>query len=230
MSEPVGRRDRSRALEIRRRVLDSRKHFWHSSDFDAPPSTIEHILGALVGEGELIRVRKGLFWRGAMTLVGMSPPSPMELARQLAGPDGLGLTGLSAANALGVSTQVPRRTHIAVPARAPADYRQVEFRSRPARTGRIAARLTPREVTLLEFLDDPSGSELDAASTWRRIREEIASGRVRPERLASAARTEPAPTRARLTALLGQAGFPDQAKRVPPVDPRTAGRALVSMA
>lgn len=229
MSHHPERRDRLGATAIRRQVLSSRKRFWRSSDFEAPQSTIEHILGDLVSLGELIRIRKGLFWRGSMTPVGMSPPSPMELAKQLAGPNGLGLTGLSAANALGVSTQVPRSTHIAVPNRAPADYRQVCFRSRPTQTGRVSARLTPREVTLLEFLADPSGSELDPTSTWGRIRDEITSGRVRPDRLASAAKTETAPSRARLATLLRQAGFPDQAVRVPSVDRRTADRALASL-
>jgi hypothetical protein len=85
---------------------------------------------------ELIRVRKGLYWRGVQTPLGMSPPHPDALVRELVGSSAVGPAGLSAANALRLSTQVPRRAHVAVPARAPESTGLVRFVSRPTRTAR----------------------------------------------------------------------------------------------
>lgn len=220
-------RDRARAQRHRRRILRSRNQFWRSADLLGPASTAQHLLNDLTEAGELRRLRKGLYWRGTKTPLGMSPPPTDALVRELAPTTGVGPAGLSAANALRLSTQVPRRSEIAVPARPPADLGTVKFVSRAARTARKSARLTATEVALLEALDGWERLlEVSPAEAWERLSRMLADGTVRPGRLAQAARTEPAAARARLEALLRDSGHPAEAERVPHQDPRTMSAAL----
>jgi len=151
------------------------------------------------------------------------------LAAEVSGGTGVGPAGLSAANLLRLSTQVPRRVQIAVPARAGRSTSTVEFVSRAARTGRRLAGLDRTEVAMLEVLNDLSTSELSPQESWRALRGAVMSGRVRPDRLAKAAKTEPAVTRARLSELLTDAGMAGLAAKVPPADPRVRKRALASV-
>ncbi len=109
------------AGEVRERVLASRDRFWRPDSFgDHSPDAVAQALSRLTRDGELRRVRRGLYWRGTPTRLGMAPPPPDRLAREVAGQSrGTGPAGRSAALALGLSTQVPRHETIAVPARAP---------------------------------------------------------------------------------------------------------------
>lgn len=159
----------------------------------------------------------------------MSRPSTDQLARELASGKGVGPAGLSAANLLRLSTQVPRRAKIAVPSRAGRSTATVDFVSRASSTGRRVAGLGSTEVALLEVLGDPSTSELSPRESWKQLREVVSSGRVRPERLARAAKTEPARTRARLAELLTDEGYPELAEKVPGVDKRVRKRALAGV-
>ncbi|WP_022886296.1 hypothetical protein [Glaciibacter superstes] len=224
-------RDRQGAARARQAVLASRDRFWQPSDLQLSPSTVHHLLGDLEDRGELRRIRRGLYWRGTKTPLGMAPPSPERLVEALTPGAGVGPAGLSAANALRLSTQVPRRAQIAVPDRAPSDAGAVMFVSRAARTGRAATRLTPTEVAMLEVLDDwPALVEVELAQATRQLTELLRSGIVRAERLADAATTEPGQTRARLRALLTAAGRSDLADRVPAADRRTESAALATLA
>jgi len=69
---------------------------------------------------------------------------------------------------------------------------------------------------------------LSPQESWRELRGAVMSGRVRPDRLAKAAKTEPAVTRARLSELLSDAGMAGLAAKVPPADRRVRDRALAS--
>ncbi len=82
---------------------------------------------------------------------------------------------------------------------------------------------------MLEVLKDLSTSELSPQESWRELRNAVMSGRVRPDRLAKAAKTEPEVTRARLSQLLSDAGMVGWAAKVPPEDPRVRERALASL-
>lgn len=223
-------RDRQGAARARQAVLASRDRFWQPADLQLGPSTVHHLLGDLEDRGELRRIRRGLYWRGMKTPLGMAPPSPERLVEALTPGAGVGPAGLSAANALRLSTQVPRRAQIAVPNRAPSDAGAVMFVSRAARTGRAATRLTPTEVAMLEVLADwPTLVEVEPAQATRQLTELLRSGTVRAERLADAATTEPGQTRARLRALLTAAGRSDLADRVPAADRRTESAALATL-
>ena len=211
------------------RVPRSSNRFWRFTDFPgSSASASQHLLTDLAVRSELMRVRKGLYWRGVQTPLGMSPPHPDALVRELVGSSAVGPAGLSAANALRLSTQVPRRAHVAVPARAPESTGLVRFVSRPTRTARAKARLTPVDVALLETLGDwESVVEVPASQGWARLRGMLEADGAMAERLALASPTEPGGVRARLAALLSAAGRRDLSDQVPDVDPRTRVAALV---
>lgn len=225
----MAKRERSRADTIKRGILRSRNTFWHPSDLDLPSSTAGHILRRLVVEGELRHVRKGIYWRGTMTPLGMSPPPTTRLIRELVGTVGVGESGLAAANRLGMSTQIPRILEIAIPGPAPKGElgsQAIRFVSRASRTGRVAQRLTGREVALLEMLADLSTIEIGPRRAWETLLSEATSGRVRLDRLARAAKTEPATSRARLARLLEATGHRDLAGRMGPLSSEQRNRAM----
>lgn len=211
----------------RARVLRSSNRFWHPDELSGAPSTIQHLLADLVRDGELRHIRKGLYWRGSRTPLGMSPPPVEALVRELAPGRGIGPAGLSAANVLHLSTQIPRRAEIALPIRPPSDVAAVKFVSRAARTARRTAKLASIEVAFLESLEAwEKVLEVPTEEAWRILKGLVTSGAVRADRLARAARTEPAPVRARLYAMLKDSGAEDLAARIRSVDARTTRAAM----
>ena len=191
------------ASEIRKRVLASRDRFWRPEDFDGSPDAVAQALSRMTRSGEVRRVRRGLYWRGAPTRLGMAPPPPGRLIDAVAGGTGSGPAGWSAALALGLSPQVARRETVAVPGRSPRSPGSVHYVSRAASTKRRDERLRPTEVALLEVLRDWDGLvEVPNANAVARIGRIADSGTVRLDRLARAAETEPPRVRERLRHLL----------------------------
>jgi len=220
-----GRDRRTPGLE-RQRILSSSRRFWRPADLSGPTSTVQHLLAALTHDGELRRVRRGLYWRGVKTPLGMSPPPTDDLLEALVPGGGVGPAGLSAANALRLSTQVPRAVEVAVPQRAPADGGTLRFVSRAARAGRLDADLQPMEVALLEVLESwDRVVEIPEVEAWARLVTLLRSGVARPDSLAQAGRTEPGAVRARLRSLLEASGHGELAERVPAPDRRVAAGA-----
>jgi Family of unknown function (DUF6088) len=206
----------SAAARVRSRVLSSPERFWRPTDFEGPPGAVDAALSRLAREDELHRVRRGLYWRGRKTLLGMAPPPPESVARELAGPYGVGPAGTNAASALGMSTQLPARAVIAVPSRPPSGTPSIRFVDRSGRYGRVRARLRPTEVALLEVLEDPNRfTELTWDDLTKRMRDLIDVGKLDPTRLSKAALTEPARIRERLRALFRNVGRTSAADAIP---------------
>lgn len=202
---------------VRKRVVRSRDRFWRPEDFDGAPGAVTKTLSRLAREGELRRVRRGLYWRGAPTRLGMAPPRPDRVVHEVVDGAGTGPAGWSASLALGLSTQVPRRDVIAVPARAPRNPGAIRFVSRAASTKRRDERLRPGEVALLEVLRDwHTVVEVPADVAVERIATLAEEGTVRLDRVARAAATEPPRVRERLRRLLEAIGRPGNAAAVPP--------------
>lgn len=219
-------RDRATASHERDRILRSRNRFWRPDDLATSGSTTLHLLADLADAGELRHVRRGLYWRGAKSPLGMAPPPTEALVSELAPGPGVGPAGLYASNVLRLSTQVPRWAETAVPFRAPRDAGAIRFWERRSRTGRRAARLNPTEVAFLEVLSSwESVIELPPTEARERLLELLASDTIREDRLAKAAATEPASTRARLRELLRIHRRDDLADSVPAPDSRTAAAA-----
>jgi hypothetical protein len=205
------------AAEVRERVLRSRDRFWRPEDFEASPEAVAQALSRMVRTGELRRVRRGLYWRGSPTRLGMAPPPLRRLTGEVVTGPGSGPAGSSAALVLGLSTQVARREAIAVPARAPRDLGPVHFVSRAAATKRRDERLRPLEVALLEVLRDwDRVVEVPVSDAFDRIARLAETGKVRLDRLARASATEPPRARERLRRLLDGIGHPEMADAVRP--------------
>ncbi|MGK2959328.1 MAG: hypothetical protein ACSLFB_13225 [Acidimicrobiales bacterium] len=133
--------------------------FFTPHDVPGTTSAVETALSRLAGPaGPIERVRQGLYWKKPPpTPFGTARPDPTDAAFAAAGL-GAGLAGASAANALGLSSQVSRQPLIAVVGRPPKGIRGVQFTSRSNPCRIILTRL---EVTVLEALRDfPDHSEL----------------------------------------------------------------------
>jgi hypothetical protein len=162
--------------------------FFRRKDFAGGDRAVESALSRLTAEGELVRVRKGLYFRGKHTRFGMTHPSTLEAALAVGGP-GSGPSGVAAAQMLGLTTQVPATAEVAVPGPTPDPMKGVRFRSRPY--SRRERRLTPIEVAVLEVLRDPHAAEATWPQVAGRIRELIDQGEVRAGVLATEAADEP---------------------------------------
>ncbi|HEY5342895.1 MAG TPA: DUF6088 family protein [Solirubrobacteraceae bacterium] len=217
------------AQQVRRRVLRSDERLWRIEDFEGSPSAVNNELRRLISRGELVRVRRGVYWRGKKSRFGMIGASQGEAVQKLFGAqEAIGATGWHATNLLGLSTQVSPVEALAVTHRRPDGLHNVKISSRAARSGRREAKLNGMEVTFLEALEGwDRYVEADGATALERFGELLDREDVRVERLVRASRTEPPVVRERLRAVLRHGGYEEQAERVPAArDPRTRARAL----
>ena len=208
--------------EVRKRILASFDHFWRPEDFGGSPDAVAQALSRLTRAGDLRRVRRGLYWRGTPTRLGMAPPPSDRLVGEIIDGPGTGPARWSAALALGLSTQVARREAVAVPGRAPRSPRPVHFISRAASTKRRDEELRPAEVALLEVLRDwDELVEVPTKEAVDRIAQLANSGALRLDRLTRASETEPPRVRERLRYLLGALRRPELAESVRPARSET---------
>lgn len=204
------------AAEVRRRVLRSSDRFWHVEDFDGDPHAVVLELRRLVEAGELERVRRGVYWRGRKTRFGMAVPPAVEAVREIVGEgEAVGAAGWYATNILGLSTQLSPTPVVAVTRRPPTGLRGIRLVNRASRVGRRRAKLNEIEVTLLEALEGwDRYVELDRLEALERFAELLERDDVRVERLVRAAETESPRVRERLRAVLGHAGFANEAEKI----------------
>lgn len=179
---------RSMAAAVRERVSSSAPGvFLRRKDFVGSDRAVESELSRMVLAGELIRVRRGIYYRGRPTRFGMTRPSLVDAAIAVAGP-GSGPAGVSAAHLLGLTTQVPGIVEIGAAGKVPEAMKGVRFRLRPY--GRRGLGLTPVEVAVLEVFRDPGSAEMAWVEVEVRVAELIASGTIRASALAEEAAEE----------------------------------------
>lgn len=173
----------------------------------ATPAAASKALARLAAQGEVRRLRKGVYYMPKPTLLGESRPSQPALIQKLlehrARP-----TGLTAANLLGLTTQLPARAeYVAYATAVPSGLETARLRLRPRER---AVALAPRDAALLEVIRDRGRhSELGAEETYTRIRAILQDGeRARLQQLRDAALLEPPRARAILGALMVTAGLP----------------------
>jgi hypothetical protein len=184
-------------------ILNSNNRFWEPADFSQSPSRVLHVLGEMVVEGELRRIRRGLYWRGTATPLGMSPPPAEAILAKVVGKDGVGPSGIYAAYVLRLSTQIPRLPEYAVPVRIPENLPGMIIRSRAARWKRRDAKLRPTEIALLEVLEGWSNLiEVSDAKAMKTLQRLLKDGDVRATALQVGAGTEPIQVQRRLESLL----------------------------
>jgi hypothetical protein len=207
----------SLASKVRNRILTSGDRFWSPADFDGSPAAVAQTLSRMVRAGEIRRMRRGLYWHGAQTRLGMAPPPSSLFANEMIDGPGIGPAGWSAALELGLSTQVPRRDTFAIPVRSPRVPGSIRLVSRAASYKRRDENLRPGEVALLEVLREWNALvEISDDDALRKIANFIATGALRPEKLARAADTEPSRVRERLRWLFGELGRSELTKAIRP--------------
>ena len=204
------------AARVRSRVLASSDRFWAVSDFDGAPTAVRMALQRLASQGELTRVRRGVYWRGRETRFGFTTSPPVQAVREVIGSgEAVGAAEWYATNLLGLSTQVSPRPVVAVSRRVPTGLSNVRVVNRASRTARRDAHLNEIEVTLLEALEGwDKYIELDSAAAVSRLQALLRRHDVRVDRLVRASRTESPRVRERLRRLLAEAGLTAQAKRI----------------
>jgi hypothetical protein len=216
------------ARKVRRRVLASSDRFWRISDFSEASRATTDELRRLVAQGELTRVRRGLYWRGHQTRFGLRPADRSDAVDAIVKRrDAVGPAGWNATNLLGLSSQVPAAEILAMSHRPPEGLDGIRWVDRRHRTARRTARLNGLEVALLETLDGwERYVEVDADDALQRLVRVVGDERVRVDRLVRASRTEPARVRERLRAVLRGAGLNEAADEIEPArDARTRARA-----
>lgn len=204
-------RSTSVAKRVRTRIERGGERFWRHEDFaDLPPTAVAMALSRLAREGFLKRERKGVYYRARQTPFGMSLPSASaSVALALRAP--VHPAGLTAANALGFTTQNPARLEYATPAHDPPSA----LAAADVRTRRPMSRkgLPVEDGALLEFLRDRGrSSDLSPEKTYERLYQ-LLSDSDRFARLARAALDEPPRVRAMLGALGTQVGADPTALR-----------------
>lgn len=103
--------------------------FWSLGDFPKlPPRQVAAALATLHKKGTLKRYGRGLYYIPKKTIIGEAPPTPFEIARQLARGERIVLAGLSAYNRLGLTTQVPARPIVAANKKLGTDAVEVLLR------------------------------------------------------------------------------------------------------
>jgi hypothetical protein len=171
-------------------------------DFDSR-SAVDTALSRLADDPEvpLIRVRRGLYWRGSTSRFGKDRPSPADIVIAVAGDrGGIGPSGWSASRDLGLTSQRPATEEFATVAPPPTGIKGVVFRRRsnPKR-----ANLRYHEIAALEVLGAwPAYVDSDWADLVLAIKARIRSHEIRPSVLLDAARFEPGAAAGRLAALM----------------------------
>jgi len=138
-------------------------------------------------DGELVAVRRGLYYRGKKTSYGMTTPRVEDVAREVLGTRGVGPAGYSAARSWGVTTQIPPVWHVAT--LRPVEM--IEGVKQHARRNLARADLNEKEIALLELLRAP---EVYIEAGWAdfvtKVRDAVRTGRVRESALRSAVASE----------------------------------------
>lgn len=134
-------------------------------------------------EGDLVQVRKGLYYRGRRSRYGMTRPRIEEIVREVLGARGVGPAGYSAARAWEVTTQVPSVLEMSTlrSVHSISGVKQV-LRRNLARVD-----LNEKEIALLEILRSP---EVYVETGWAtlvgKVRESAKAGEIREEMLRAA--------------------------------------------
>ena len=189
------------------RVSRGGERTWRLADLqELPQSAAAKSLSRLAERGVLVRLGKGLYYRGRATAFGQSRPKPSELLALANENTRLFPAGVAAANLIGLSTQTPRRIEVSTAAMSVPGLLLGD--EAVAHTRRPAAwnRLSDLEAAILEVLRD-GGRTVDSAPdvAVERVRALLRGGNVF-ENLLRASVTEPPRVRALLGALGEVAG------------------------
>lgn len=188
---------------VERRLKHRPGRLFTYGDFDdLSANAVATALSRLAARGVIKRARKGVYYVPRHTALGEVPPDPVVLGAAVSR-RGSSLSGLSAAHALGLTTQVPAHVELAVDGMRPSPLRGVTFRPR---FGTKRSGLHPGEAALLEVLRDITRlPDLPAVETADKLRRLLTDDAAR-KRILRAAIDEPPRVRAMVGALAAEAG------------------------
>jgi hypothetical protein len=132
------------------RALPARS-FVRLSDLPGADTARRKAVSRAVESGELLKVRRGLYYRGKATRYGMTHPSTADVVNVVMGSVGVGLAGFSAAREWGVTTQVPASVHVATLKKVEG----LEGVKQTVRSNLARADLNAKEIALLELMREP---------------------------------------------------------------------------
>jgi hypothetical protein len=165
--------------------------FIRSTDIPGSRAAVNTALSRLSSVGDVVRLRHGLYWKGVKSRFGAGRPALLDGAIAAAGTRGVGPSGWSAAQALGLSTQIPATPEVAVAGPAPS-YEGVIFHKR----NNLARReLGVWEIAILEVLRAyPAYVEATLDEVAERVSGLVEDGKVRLADVERAVSTERSPT------------------------------------
>jgi hypothetical protein len=177
------------ATEVKSKVNEAGPGtFFVVSNFPGPRRAVESAFSRLAVDGDLVRVRRGIYWKGVKSRFGSGRPTPEDVVIATAGHRAIGPTGWLAGYRLGLSTQIPSTLEFAVIGSPPTGIGGAIFhrRNNVARHG-----LNYLEVAILEVLRSwPNHSEVSWNDLVSRIREFVSIKKIRPNKLFAAAAYE----------------------------------------
>ncbi|WP_157225134.1 hypothetical protein [Nocardia thailandica] len=142
--------------------------------------------------GDLVPIRRGLYFKGVRTRYGMTRPSPEAIAAEILGKTGAGPTGFSAARAFGLTTQVPAKPTMVVTGAVPTSIPGVKISKR---NNLRRAALRPLEIAVLELLRGDWETTVDGG--WNAmsaaVGQALTAGKLRWSKLTAAAEGERSP-------------------------------------
>ena len=163
------------------------KSFVHVDRLPGSAAAARKAASRAAADGELVAIRRGLYYRGKRTRYGMTTPRVEDVARAVLGTRGVGPAGYSAARSWGVTTQIPPVWHVAT--LRPVEM--IEGVKQHARRNLARADLNEKEIALLELLRAP---EVYIEAGWAdfvtKVREAVRAGKVREGALRRAVTSE----------------------------------------
>jgi hypothetical protein len=169
-----------------------RGSFVHVADLPGTPAAKSSAVSRARKAGELLPIRKGLYYKGVKTRYGMTKPSSEEIAVQVLGKTGVGPSGYAAARALGLTTQVPSHPSFAVAGPVPTSITGVRVSKRNNMSRR---KLRYTEIALLELLRGDWEATVDGG--WEALvsayGSAVSSRSIRPQAITQAIPGEHSP-------------------------------------
>lgn len=188
---------------VRQRIEGGGERLWQVKNFqDLRFSAVAQALSRLTREGAVERLSKGVYYRNRETTFGKSRPNPTAIWNLAAQRKPIFLSGITAANFLGFTTQMAKQGEIATS--APSLPRKLIGNDTVVHTRRPEtwSRLSKTDAALLDFLRHGGKfSELSQEETIRRTLA-LLSEEGRLDRFLRIASTEPP----RVRAMLGTIG------------------------
>lgn len=162
--------------------------YLHLEELPGSPAAARAAAHRAVKREELVRVRRGLYFKGKKTRYGMTKPPVEDVALETLGRCGVGPSGVSAARAFGLTTQVPAVPELASASPVPTGVPGVRIHKR----NNMARReLNYLEVAVLELLRDwRLASEASWSEVAAAVKAKVRDGAIDPAKVLTAVRHE----------------------------------------